>query len=372
MYVSPTYKIAKRTIVPTFFEILESAGLRWRRDYFYNKNDHELRIRPWNGIVWIASGDDPDSLRGPNLAFAGIDEPFIQKREVYEQMLARVRHPRAKFHQLFLTGTPEQLNWGYEVLVEERAPDTAMTQASALLNRALPTRFFKNLLARYPLRMIQAYIGGKFVNLKTNRIYYEFDREDHLDPGLVLNPHHPICWSHDFNVDPLSSVIIQKYKDDHEVHDEITVEGAAVTDAVEEFKNRGYDKWLESENGPGVIIYGDATGGHRDTRSKTSDYGILRSRGFRAQKVRRSNPPIRHRHNAVNGRLRNALGQIHTKIHPRCKTLVRGLETVGYKSNSYLEEETREQHVTAAYSYFVEREWPFRKYEHAAEPRRWR
>jgi len=95
MYVSPSYRIAKRTIVMTFMEILDSAGLRYKRDYFYNKNEHEFRIKPWNGTIWIGSGDDPDALRGPNLAWAGIDEPFIQDRGVYEQMLARVRHPQA-------------------------------------------------------------------------------------------------------------------------------------------------------------------------------------------------------------------------------------------------------------------------------------
>jgi len=256
--------------------------------------------------------------------------------------------------------------------LEAPAPDTTMTQASALLNKALPIRFFRNLLARYPLRMIQAYVGGKFVNLKTNRIYYEFDREDHLDQDLVLNPHHPICWTHDFNVDPMSSAILQRYKDDQEIHDEIIIEGAAITDALEEFRNRGYDKWLEQNGGPGVIIYGDATGSHRDTRSKTSDYGLLRTHGFTNQKVRKSNPPIRHRHNSANGRLRNALGEMHLRIHPRCKTLIRGLEVVGYKPGSYLEEDIREQHVTAAWSYFCEREWPFSKYEDATETRRWR
>lgn len=371
MYVSPSYRMGRRTIVPTFHEVLDSAGLRYKRDYIFNKNEHEFRIRPWNGLIWIGSGDDPDALRGPNLAWGGIDEPFIQKREVYEQMLARVRHPRARFRQLFLTGTPEQLNWGYEILIEDPAPDTMLTQGSALLNRTLPLRFFKNLLARYPLRMVQAYIGGKFVNLKTNRIYYEFDREDHLEEKLELNPALPLLWSHDFNVDPLSSVICQKYKDELYALDEIILHTASIRDAIEEFRARGYDKWMK-QGGAGVTIYGDATGAHRDTRSKSSDYGILRDHGFMNQKVRKANPPIRHRHNSVNGRLRNALGEIHLQIHPRCKYLARGLDLVGYRPNSYLEEDLEEQHVTAALSYLVEREWPFRKYEDAEETRRWR
>jgi len=140
---------------------------------------------------------------------------------------------------------------------------------------------------------------------------------------------------------------------------------------VEEFEARGYKKWLEP-GGAGVIIYGDASGAHGDTRSKQSDYDLLRRFGFTQQRVRRANPPIRHRHNSVNGRLRNALGEINVKIHPRCKTLARGLDLLGYKENSHLEEEIEEQHVTAAFSYLIEYEWPFRRYEDATEPRRWK
>jgi len=145
---------------------------------------------------------------------------------------------------------------------------------------------------------------------------------------------------------------------------------ASIRDAVDEFNDRGYGKWT-APGGAGVIIYGDATGAHGDTRSKQSDYDLLRRFGFTARRSA-GESALRHRHNSVNGRLRNALGEISIKIHPRCKTLVRGLELLGYKENSVLEEEIEEQHVTAAFSYLVEHEWPFIKYEDATEPRRWK
>ncbi|WP_217878337.1 hypothetical protein, partial [Vibrio alginolyticus] len=69
-------------------------GFSWK----YNKADWEflIRYKGREGIIWIGSGDDPDALKGPNLCGALIDEPFIQSREVFEQMLARVRHPNAR------------------------------------------------------------------------------------------------------------------------------------------------------------------------------------------------------------------------------------------------------------------------------------
>jgi len=110
LYVSPTYKQAKKTVVISIKEILSRGWVLYR----YNKTDHEFIIPGWNGTIWIASGDEPESLKGPNLATAGIDEPFLMKEEILQVVLSRLRHPEARLRELFLTGTPEQL-WGYEL-----------------------------------------------------------------------------------------------------------------------------------------------------------------------------------------------------------------------------------------------------------------
>ena len=81
-------------------------------DYKFNQQRGEFIIDNWNGRIWIGSGDKPDGLRGPNLAWAGIDEPFIQRKEVFDQMVARVRIASAECREIYLTGTPEQMNWG--------------------------------------------------------------------------------------------------------------------------------------------------------------------------------------------------------------------------------------------------------------------
>ena len=72
MYVSPSYKMARRTIIPTLKDILGRAGLT----FTHNKSENEIRIMNWNGVIWIGSGDDPHSLLGQSLAAVGIDEPF--------------------------------------------------------------------------------------------------------------------------------------------------------------------------------------------------------------------------------------------------------------------------------------------------------
>lgn len=119
-------------------------------------------------------------------------------------------------------------------------------------------------------------------------------------------------------------------------------------------------KPTDAKTYPLVRVYGDASGKAKDTRSKTSDYEILRAAGFVDQRVPPANPPIRDRHNAVNALLKNAAGDVRLKVNrDKCKTLINGLETVQLrKGASYLEEETRPQHVTTALGYLVMMEFP--------------
>ena len=71
----------------------------------------------------------------------------------------------------------------------------------------------------------------------------------------------------------------------------------------------------------------------------------------------------RERHNQMNAMLKAADGTVSLFIHPRCKTLLRGLETVKLKPGAqYVEAETREQHVTTALGYLVTRLFPARRY----------
>jgi len=106
--VSPTYTMALDTTIATTAELLEGKrsllgkALWWD----YNQNRHLFVIRYGGrvGHLKVYSGDNPLRLRGPNLAAAGIDEPFIQAAEVFKQLVARVRHPRAKRKEINLTG----------------------------------------------------------------------------------------------------------------------------------------------------------------------------------------------------------------------------------------------------------------------------
>lgn len=121
--VSPTYPMASKTTILTTKEILsylsqcyeywrsvgvKQAKLTWTQrktspHEFYIQY-HEEGRRSCYGTILVYSGEDPDKLRGPNLAAAGIDEPFLQEQAVFEQMYVRCRHPQARRREVNLTG----------------------------------------------------------------------------------------------------------------------------------------------------------------------------------------------------------------------------------------------------------------------------
>jgi hypothetical protein len=206
-------------------------------------------------------------------------------------------------------------------------------------------------------------LDAEWVSLAGGRIYHAFQRNDSAErPGNVselaeFDPALPILWSHDFNIaanKPMSSCFAQMKRGPHgaslDVFAEQIIESTDTNDTIEEFRNRCRDNgWPFSAR-----IYGDPAGKAKDTRSKTTDYEILRAAGFVDQRVAKSHPPIRERHNAVNALLCNAAGHVRLRIHPRCKTLIKGMETVKLRSGAqYLEEESYEQHVTTAVGYLI-------------------
>jgi hypothetical protein len=213
------------------------------------------------------------------------------------------------------------------------------------------------------------------VSLEGSTIYYAFDRTEHVKP-VEYDSALPILWAHDFNIGqdkPMSSCLAQIKKGpgpvgkdgkatvrpELHVFDELILDTSDTNDAVEECKARLEKLGAKPSQ---VRIYGDASGRAGDSRSKTTDYSILRDAGFVDQRVPPSNPPIRDRHNAVNALLRNAAGDVRLRIDPRCKVLAKGLEVVKLRGGAqYLEEERREQHVTTALGYLVMVEFPIKR-----------
>jgi len=344
MMVSPTYKQAKRTTIHTILEIMDRAGL----NYTINKMDNEIRIKDWNGIIWWGSADDPNSLRGPNLAWAGMDEPFIQSVDAFDQMIARVRHPEATLSQLFLTGTPEELNWGAKVCIDEPEKyDVDLITGSTRDNHHLKPEFLDRLLSSYSENQVKAYVDGAFVNLTKGRVYDAFDRVSSNDHRADINGT-PIIIGLDFNVGKLCACIGSRIgKDRLHWFSEVVLRNSDTFQMAEEL-SRKY---------PGATIYPDPAGKARHTSSTKSDHQILRDYGFTVI-ARKAHPPVRSRVNAVNGKLRAGLMTIDVA---KCKELSIDLERVVWKGGDIDKKDPERTHITDAMGYAVEYLWPINR-----------
>lgn len=378
LWVSPSYKIAKRTVIPSIIELLDGKkSLDSTLRYKFNKSDHEFQIvhRGRRGIIWIGSGDEPDSLKGPNIGSATIDEPFIQTKAVFDQMLARVRSPKAIRREIGLLGTPEQLNWGYDICEGDDRDkyDIEVFTVSTKENLALPKQYVETLLRGYTSKMRDAYISGKFVNLSRGAIYYGFSRA--INVQSIPDPGHELSVGMDFNVDPMAAVVFWRKGNHMHIVAELEIENADTEYmcSVLESDNRNLDtseylrgqiKNFTTKEGTRRIqtIYPDASGRARATNAPAgmSDFSIIQGpNSNRFQLLSKgSNPRIRDRENAVNGKLNPVKGDPTLTIDPGCKKLIQYL--LGYTHELRLKQKQM-SHLLDALGYPIAYLYPVNK-----------
>lgn len=345
-WVSPSYKIAKRTVVPTLIELCEGKKTSESTfKYKYNKSDGEFRIshRGRKGIIWIGSGEEPDSLKGPNIATATIDEPFIQDEDVFMQILARVRAPKAKHREIGLLGTPEQLNWGYDICEGDKAHryDIGVQHVSTIENKALPQQYIDTLLRGYTDKMKKAFLDGEFINLSRGTIYYGFSKDRNVK--RLDDPGHELEVGMDFNVDPMAAVVFWRHAQHMHIVSEIEIENADteyMCTILEQDNSDDHGEHLRGQirnflNKDGSrrvqTIFPDASGRSRHTSASggASDFSIIRGDDNKRFSLisKAANPKIRDRENAVNGKLNPVKGNPTLTIDPACKKTIQYMQT---------------------------------------------
>ena len=350
--VSPTYKMARRTLVPTIKNLLDGKqtvlpGLMYK----FNKSEFEFTIRYGDreASIWVVSGEDPDSLKGPNIGAALIDEPFIQDRAVFDQVLARVRDPSAALKEIVMTGTPEDLNWGYDICEGEEKDnfDLDLIQVSSTNNKALSPEYYARLRRGLTDKAVQAYVDGQFVSMSEGLVYYAFSDEANVvdlpDPG------HELLVGMDFNVDPMAAVVFWRNGNHMHVIKEIELPNAD-TEQMCSYLHELY---------PGRIrtVYPDASGKSRKTSaSGRSDFYHLQQANFEVD-APQANPPIRDRYNAVNGKLKASTGGVSLTIAPSCKKLKTYFKSYSHRK---LNKQQEMSHLLDALGYPTHRLWPIK------------
>jgi len=341
---APTKDQAKRIFWNDFKALIPKHWIR--RVY-----DSDLCIvTRYGSELWVVGLDKPQRVEGTPWDGGVLDEYANMKPEAWPEHIRPALSDRLGW--CWFIGVPEGLNhyrdlaeyaktgqdpdWGFYRWGSEGILSIDEVQAA---KRVLDPKTFR--------QEYEASFEGR-----SGRAYYAYSAEIHEDATVRLDPALPIIVCCDFNVELCVWVLAQRRGSDVFVFDELAVKD---TNTVE-MGRMLVDRY--GNHSPGLIVYGDAAGSARSTAGK-SDYALMYELGLRDQRIKRANPQVKDRVNAVNSMLMNTGGRVRL-IHGRgLRVLKRDFECVQWRSErGELDKSNIElTHATDALGYFIEYEF---------------
>lgn len=287
----------------------------------YSAIGKELEIS--QGAVWRMESD----INAGKSITAGHSFPhysdWIKERWLEDKQLLRLEVIGRKFHE------DRQIVWNVSV----SSPDHSYLLASGANN---------------------------FNSFETmsGRVYFPFDRATHVGK-YEFDPKLPLWVGQDFNIDPMSSVIMQQQESGEIwIVDEVVLFGSNTEETCDELERR---YWRHFKN---TTVFPDPAGGARQHARGETDLDIFRERGLKRLKYRRKHPFVSDRVNAVNRMLKAADGTIRLRINERCKHVINALEQTIYVAGTRdVDKKAGVEHAADALGYCIEIQFPVRKIE---------
>jgi phage terminase large subunit len=350
---APTYPMLRDATLTSFLEVIGENGL----PHEYNKSESVLVMKDTGSRIYFRSVDDFERLRGTNLAWFGLDELTYTAEEAWLRLEGRLRDPKASRLCGFAVWTPKGFDWVHRRFIRHRVDGYEVVLAQAFENRFVLDKipdFYERLKSSYDPKFFEQEVLGAYLNVQAGVVYSGFNRTRNVK-AMEVDTRLPLYWALDFNVDPMSSIVAQKNRDEVRVLDEIVLSRASTTEACQEF----HDRYPNHQSG--IVIYGDASGQRLQTAG-TTDYQIIkeyfRQTAYRGLKFRvpPSNPSVRERVALVNGKLLSASEEVTLFTDPRCKALIMDFEEVTFKPDSGVidkDKDPKRTHLSDALGYLV-------------------
>lgn len=254
--------------------------------------------------------------------------------------------------------TSKGYNHFYDVWMRGMSGDSRMWkswQFPTASSPFVPNEEIENARSDMDPKTFRQEFQASFENM-SGRVYHVFDRKLHVGE-YKFNPKLPIYIGQDFNIDPMSSAIMQiQPNGDVWAVDEIVLFSSNTQEVCEEIE-RKYWRYTNQ-----ITIYPDPAGGSRQHARGETDLDIFREKGFKRLKFHRKHPRIIDRVNAVNKMLLTADGDIRMRVDSSCKNLITSLEQTMYKPGGReIDKAMSVEHITDGLGYFIEFEFPARK-----------
>jgi hypothetical protein len=350
-YVAPTRLMAKDIV---WSELKMSLDPSWVRRI----SETELLIELVTGsTLQLFGAEEYNNLRGRSLNGVILDEYADMKPEVWFEVLRPALADKKGWADFL--GTPKSFNHFYDLyrLGQSGDPDWQSWQFRTIDNPFIDPAEIEAARKGTDPRTFRQEYEASFESV-TGRAYYAFSREAHIGP-VELAQGVPACVSFDFNVQPATCVVGQRFRDECRVWREVflTHRGGEATRA----SALAAKAHLEQAGWRGPVrIYGDATGKSAKTTGP-SDHAVLREVFPHATWcIPSENPHVRDRVAAVNGRCETMDGASHLRVDPSCVKVIGDLEQVTFADNGDLDQKTNPllTHISDALGYWIAWEWP--------------
>lgn len=352
-YVAPSYRMAKQIM---WLDLQEAIPKRWIKKI----NETTLTITLMNGSrIELKGADKPDSLRGVGIHFLVLDEFQDISEETWTQVL-RPTLADTQGDAIFI-GTPKAYNYLYTLYRNGQDPKKVRKleweswQFPTITSPFIPASEIEAARRDMDEKSFKQEFEASFETM-SGRVYHAFERATHVG-SFPFNPKLPLWVGMDFNIDPMSTVLLQPQPNGELwAVGEIVLFGSNTEEIAEELERKF---WRQKG---AMTIYPDPAGGSRQHARGESDVDILREKEFKRIKYRRKHPAVADRVNAVNRMLKAADGAIRLRIDASCKHLIKSLEQTIYKKGSRdVDKDAGNEHSADALGYPIELEYPVRK-----------
>ncbi len=355
----------KKDLLPLFEEVLEVNGLT--RATRYHQTDKWFRF-PWTRRkMHVVSAEK--QIRGPNWAYAVINESTLISHRRYKEAIGRVRIKGAPNPQIASSGTPEgTANYVNEIFIEKPMKGSRIIYGDTRDNQVnLNDDYIPTLEASYDETMLDAYLRGLFINMKGGRFYYAYDPAINDDDTIEQIEGLEVRVSLDYNVAPMQATLwnIVEVANARGVPlvmpNGMPIRRAQAFDQIEIADGADTKKMCAAMTAYGLdpdttTIYPDPAGRARSTKGPP-DNEQLKAHGWYKIKTRLAAPAFRKRQLAVN----NLLGRGFITLNPaKCKALKK--DFMGVEQDQATLEKIKDNpkmtHASDGCDYFVDIEFP--------------
>jgi hypothetical protein len=360
-YVTSSYRAAKMIVWKELKNRM--LDLRWVSKI----NESELSIRLKNGSeICLKGSENAQQLRGVSLSFAVIDEAA----QVDPDVFAEVIRPALADQQggaLFITTPLGKSNWTYDLYRQAQ-------QSPALWDAYQFTTADGGFVTDSEIAAARADMSERQFRQEflatwedaASRIAWAFDRELNVQDLPNYNTIQ-LEVGMDFNVSPITAVIMVRVRDKLYVIDEIQMHNSNTQELADELKSR----YPQSQ----ITVYPDPSGSARKTSANgLTDHTILQNAGFTVRAPRRHDA-VRDRINAINARFCSADGVRHLFISKKCKYTIESLDKYCFKEGTQIpDKDSGFDHQFDALSYAVAYLHPLKRDQDQMEkkPQWWR